>query len=148
MQVFSDGAASNFKQQYTLSYITLFLKYFESKLNGSSLNLTTEKGGRCHWRTGKRMVWMGVKSGTTIQNIRQLLMLWAIKINMLLLRRYLKIQPSSCNSSTHTILYVQVLDEYVVQDAHLLSEQSVRMIHRFYNCEYWKGAACSVTWYP
>ena len=74
--MFSVGAASNFKQKYTLSDMILLSELFGVEIEWHFFESYYREGvAGSIGGLVKRMVWMIVKSGTTVQNAGQFVLM-------------------------------------------------------------------------
>ena len=147
VKVFSDGAASHFKQKYTLSNVTLLSQIFGLKIEWNFFESYHGKGAvDAIGGQVKRMAWTSVKSGNTIQDAQEFVHVVSNKTKNIVVqevsqtdidevKRFLdkRFEHISAIPATHKVHYVRVLDLYVIEYAYLSCEKSVKMIHKFRN---------------
>ncbi|KAJ4427397.1 hypothetical protein ANN_25018 [Periplaneta americana] len=145
VKIFSDGAASYFKQMYTLRNVTLLTRIFGFNIEWNFFQSYHGKGAVDSIRGQvKRMAWMAAKSGKKIQSATEIYNIVSNKNIQIIVQKVALIEIDVGNKyiekrfgnlapipPTHGVHYVKLLDPYVIDYAQLSCEQAVRKIHRF-----------------
>ena len=145
VKIFSDGAASHFKQKFTLCHMTYLSEVFGFPIEWHFFESYHGKGAvDAIGGHVKRLAWLAVKSGKTIQNSKEFVQVVSKKTQNIIIQEVFKtdIEDSknflekrwtniSSIPRTQKVHFVRVLALNTIEYAELSSAESVRKIHNF-----------------